>query len=661
MSDLGKFIADLRKRSVFRVATIYAVVTWLLVQVSSVVQPALHLPDWTTTLAVVVAIGGFPIALLLAWLLEWNRHGLAIERGEAGRTRQIAVAAFGVVASAALGVAAWQFTSGLNAARSLASEAEDIGVAVMPFDFPAGDQAAQNLAFGIQEQTITNLGRVYGLRPVPRASIDRLAARHLPAPEIASELDVVYVIEGSVTRRDDGFAVIARIIEADSDNALTPLEFSRPLAEVDELKTLASTDAAFMTAWSLENRQRFMADPGQKINSEALAALQKYLAGYTAGTGRSTQEQILGNLEQATRADPTFWQAHAHASIEHARAFAAAGLSKEEHCQKAAEHVAEAERLRGEHWLALRARMTYLQMCAGDYPGALERARRVAELNPGSARSHLDVVQTARHEGHFDEAAAAASRALEVNPFTHLHRNFGDMLVRFRRYAEGREVLETGMRIRPGSDLGGFIAISKYLESGDRAPLREFLADAQAVADSNPADLAYMYMCLGDYEGGLALARENKDDRMAAEFLAVSGQAAAASGFERAHKELLDTLLAGKASSVIDPEGVNARIGLAYLEARLGQGTQARERLAAIDVDELLRKDAFYGTTWIEQMVDSYLALGDRERAMAMIALMLQHPSLWSRAMLLDCAAYGHINQDPELRIRLDALPERRF
>jgi TolB-like protein len=660
MSDLGRFIADLRRRSVFKVATVYAVVAWLLVQVASVIQPALHLPEWITTLAVVLAVGGFPIALLLAWLLEWKPQGLTVERGEPGRTRQIAVAVFGVIASAALGIAAWQFTAGLNATRSLTAETDDLGVAVMALAYPAGDTAAQNLAIGIQDQIISNLGRIHGLRPIPRASVDALADKLLAAPEIAAELDAIYVIEGSVTHDDNGFAVTIRIVEADSNNALAPLDLSGPQSEANDLKVQAATDAAFMTGWSLENRRRFAADPGQKITPDALAALQKYLAGYNEGTGRSPQEQVLDNLERATRADPAFWQAHAHAGIEHARAFAVAGLPKEEHCPKAADHVARAERLRGEHWLTLRARMMYLQMCAGDNKGALERARRVADLNPGSARSHVDVMQLARADGQFAEAATAASRALEINPFSHLHRNVGTMLLSMRRYPEARQVIEAGLRIRPGSDFAGLIPISRYLETGDRAVMRDFLADAKASRQS--ADRPYMYSCLGDFDAGVALARETGNEPMASEYLTLAGQhAAARPGFEKAHKALLDAMLAGGAASPADPQGINARIDLAYLEARLGQKDQARDRLASINVDEILASNAFHATAWVERMADAYIALGDKRRGVELLAVLLQNPSLFSKPMLLDCSSYESVNRDPAMRPLIEAMVEKRF
>ena len=252
------------------------------------------------------------------------------------------------------------------------------------------------------------------------------------------------MIEGSVTRKDDGFGVTL-IVEADSNNALAPLDMSRPLSETDNLKILGLDRRGLHDGLVDELRRRFTADPGQAIAPEALAALQKYLAGYNEGTGRSPQEQVLDNLERATRADPKFWQAHAHAGIEHTRAFAVEGMPKDEHCPKAADHVAEAERLRGEHWLTLRARMMYLQMCVGDNKGALERARRVAELNPGSARSHVDVMQIARADGQFAEAATAASRALEINPFSHLHRNVGHDARQHAALSGGSQVVEAGL------------------------------------------------------------------------------------------------------------------------------------------------------------------------------------------------------------------------
>ena len=162
MSDLGHFIADLRKRSVFKVATVYAVVAWLLVQVASVIQPALQLPGWITHTGRGARsrwISNRTPARVAARVEAAGTHGRtrragshAPDRGRGVRRRR----------QRRSGIAAWQFTTGLNATRSLTSATDDLGVVVMPLAFPAADTTAQNLALGIQDQLISNLGRIYG-------------------------------------------------------------------------------------------------------------------------------------------------------------------------------------------------------------------------------------------------------------------------------------------------------------------------------------------------------------------------------------------------------------------------------------------------------------------------------------------------------------------
>ncbi len=72
-------IAELKRRNVFRVGAAYAIVAWLLVEVASVVLPALHLPDWTLTFLVFLLVVGFPIALIFAWAFELTPEGIKRE------------------------------------------------------------------------------------------------------------------------------------------------------------------------------------------------------------------------------------------------------------------------------------------------------------------------------------------------------------------------------------------------------------------------------------------------------------------------------------------------------------------------------------------------------------------------------------------------------
>ena len=86
----GSFVQELKRRNVFRVALVYVVVSWLLMQIGDVMFPALRLPDWTTTLLVAFLILGFPLAVIFAWAFELTPDGVvrtALEKDPARRYR----------------------------------------------------------------------------------------------------------------------------------------------------------------------------------------------------------------------------------------------------------------------------------------------------------------------------------------------------------------------------------------------------------------------------------------------------------------------------------------------------------------------------------------------------------------------------------------------
>jgi hypothetical protein len=73
---MGKLLEELKRRKVFRVAAVYAVVAWLLIQVADTVLPALQMPDWTVSFVTILFILGFPIAVILAWAYEVTPEGI---------------------------------------------------------------------------------------------------------------------------------------------------------------------------------------------------------------------------------------------------------------------------------------------------------------------------------------------------------------------------------------------------------------------------------------------------------------------------------------------------------------------------------------------------------------------------------------------------------
>jgi eukaryotic-like serine/threonine-protein kinase len=193
------WLAELRKRKVFRVAAAYAVVAWLLVQVVSVVLPALNLPPWTVTFTTVLLMLGFPVAVALAW-------------------------SFDVVRDRGMGAAA------------PATRVQANSVVVLPFTNMSEDAAQTHFADGIVEDLTTRLQAIPGLKVMSRQSAFAYQGRNVGARTISRELGCHYVIEGSVRKVGDRMRVTAQLIDAPKDEHVWAQRYDRKLEDAFALQ-----------------------------------------------------------------------------------------------------------------------------------------------------------------------------------------------------------------------------------------------------------------------------------------------------------------------------------------------------------------------------------------------------------------------------------------
>jgi len=196
------WLAELRKRKVFRVAAAYAVVGWLLVQVVAVVLPALNLPPWTVTFTTVLLLLGFPIALVLAWSFDIVR-----DRGAEQR-----------------------------AAGGMPAGVHPRSIVVLPFANMSDDAAQKHFADGIVEDLTTRLQALPGLKVMSRQSATAYQGRQVDARTISRELGCQYVVEGSVRKIDDRMRVTAQLIDAPKDEHIWAERYDRRLEDAFALQ-----------------------------------------------------------------------------------------------------------------------------------------------------------------------------------------------------------------------------------------------------------------------------------------------------------------------------------------------------------------------------------------------------------------------------------------
>src|ERR1700756_2585232 len=199
------FFGELKRRNVYKVAVAYIVAGWALAQGLAQVLPVFNVPNWVIQILVLLIILGLPVALGLAWAFELTPEGLK-------RTDEVddtAAAAHKKRAWLYVVIAGGLFSSGLFfLGRYTAAPTQNAGIdtsvksiAVLPFENLSDDKQNTYFADGVQDQILTNLGRVSALRVISHTTVRQYKGgepRNLP--EIGKQLGVTHILEGSVRR-----------------------------------------------------------------------------------------------------------------------------------------------------------------------------------------------------------------------------------------------------------------------------------------------------------------------------------------------------------------------------------------------------------------------------------------------------------------------------
>ena len=178
---MSKLFSELKRRNVFKVATVYVIAAWLLLQVADVLFPALTLPEWSIRFITALLILGFPIALIMAWAFELTPDGVKLETdvepGESivrvtGRKIDFAIIALLAVAVVYFAVDKYVFTSAVQVEQTadITSEPGIVSIAVLPFADMSPEQDQEYFSDGISEELLNLLAKIDCFRVAGRTS-----------------------------------------------------------------------------------------------------------------------------------------------------------------------------------------------------------------------------------------------------------------------------------------------------------------------------------------------------------------------------------------------------------------------------------------------------------------------------------------------------------
>jgi TolB-like protein/predicted Zn-dependent protease len=425
---MNSFFRELKQRKVYRVALGYAVVAWLSIQIGATVIPAYHAPEWILPIFITAVALGFPVALVLAWAFELK--GGVIEKAPessgvlstANKRRIWLLAAVGLIISAlALGGYwlwhPWRSASAAQSSTIATPAIPEKSVAVLPFDDLSRDPDNAYFAEGIQEEILTRLAKIADLKVISRTSTQRFQSKPGNLAEIAKQLGVANILEGSVQKAGDQVRVNVQLLNAQTDSHLWADTYDRKLVDIFVVESeIAKAIAESLQAKLTGSEQRALAVKPTN-NSEADDAYLRGLA-FQARTTSSLNDQAkaVGFFERSVQLDPAFALAWARLSRANAQTYFG-GLDSTTARRDAAERALDtAQKLQPNSPETLLAQAYYQYWVQRDYDLAKATFGRVRDLLPGSSDVPGALALIARRQGRWDECVAYWEQTLALDP-----------------------------------------------------------------------------------------------------------------------------------------------------------------------------------------------------------------------------------------------------
>ncbi len=556
------------------------------------------------------------------------------------KTKRWLTGAAGLIFLLAL-IGFWRLT------RSKSSDSQssipEKSVAVLPFTNLSDEK--QNLFFtvGVQDEILTNLGRIADLKVISRSSVMQYgsgAPRNLRA--IAQTLGVSYLLEGSVQRVGERVRITAQLIDARHDAHVWAEHFDRDLSDVFAIQTEVAEKVAAQLKARLSPQEKAAIEerPTDDLEAYSLYVRGKALIAATTGNGRVNEDLLAGAqlLEQAVAKDPKFFLAYYQLAHAHDQIYMFGGDHTPKRLALADAAVQATVRLRpdaGETHLALGE---HLYWGYRDYDRAREQCELASRALPNDPRPFLVMAYIDRRRGRSQESLNGFERALKLNPrdLNILHQ-IAFSYQHLRRYVETAFFLDQALAILP-DDLGTRVQRANVdLESrADTTPLRALIRsviEKDPAAGSNIADswldLALCERNPADAERALAVMAPDGCFTEGVLFPRAFcvGVAARAKGDTNGASDAFQTARIAAEKTVREqPEYAEALSALAVIDAALGKKEDAiREGKHAVELLPLTQ-DSVDGAVLLQNLAMIYAWTGEKDLAFEQISAAVKIP-----------------------------------
>ena len=508
-----EFWHELRRRNVVRMALLYGVAAWLVLQVADVLFELLALPEWSLRLVFAMLLLGFPIALIVSWVFELTPEGIKrdehVDRSDPGyRTSQkLNYAIIGVLSAAVVLLVAerWWNPGPETVIPEVAEEVPAVGeqgvpsIAVLPFVNMSADPDNEYFSDGLSETLTHMLAQLSSLRVAARTSAFQFKGKTVTVEEIGAALNVNTVLEGSVRKAGDTLRVTAQLVNVADGFHLWSATYDRQLDNVFVIQDEIARQVvdALKPRLLEEEVERMVARPTESIDAYNAYLLGREQLNINSYESLPRAEQFFA---QALKYDPDYGMACAAQAETYGAMFRTGMFGKDDYLARAAplaERAVAANPELGEIY-PVRAEMALLRNDAAEAEALFKKG---IQLSPSYAPGYAAYGTLLARQGRDGEARELVTRGLAIDPLSvPLHSALAELAQKEGDYAQVHAQFARIRELEPGNPNGYSGAGLVHWRLGEHDQAIRWLERSLAIDAEDyelPGYLALMYLDLG--------------------------------------------------------------------------------------------------------------------------------------------------------------------
>ncbi len=669
---MNSFLAELRRRSVLRVAAAYGLAAWIIIEAGSVLLPTFGADESTFQVYVIIVLVGFLIALVCAWIFEITPDGVNLEKDvdrtvsdtRPGHTFNYTIIGLLIVA---LAVSITFNVTGVRGGIQSAPEARAAmrqSIAVLPFTNLGNDPDNAQFVDGIHDDLLTKLANIGALKVISRTSVLEYRNTSKNLRQIGQELGVDTLLEGTVQRVADNVRINVQLIDAQTDEHLWAQTYDRQLTMQNIFSIQSEISEAIPGALQATLMPRAQ-ERIESIPTDDIRAYSLYVSGRDNLYLRrlETLQQARVQFERAIELDPDY--ADAYAALAECAIVLYSNhnaLTREEAYELAQSNLDEAFRLNPELADAYATEgllktglwsQTRLGLENVEAESAFEYA---ISLNPNHARAYMWFALLRDAEQRYEDSIAFYHRAMQLDPLARIpysnlpglyaqqgqnevalklwldaieihpewpvpHQYIARHLFGMGRLDEAYAWSLAARELSTDAAQGGNIGVGIFVQFGDLDKSRDLLAAMPADRPLAIFKDGFNLLLDGDYSGALESFRRNIDaDEAGPPYLfdIASDIALVAGDLQTARNYVLrgTPILNSDSKLQIDRFTVRQIVKLAFVYQRTGNVIRGNEMLhATLPVVQALPRLGMYGQGILD--VQILALLGRKEDALS--------------------------------------------